>query len=109
MHYFVKCITSSIQYATLFNGAKPARQAFVYNIVNNPVPVPEKNATVMHATGAVRYGRWKILNFGDDAKPLMPLGTFHLYDLKIDPEEKNDLFDKEPEVSKRMVEIFEVG
>ncbi len=57
--------------------------------------------------GAIRYGRWKLLNF-NDVYPLQPLGTFQLYDLKRDPNETTDVFNDEPLVAKYMTQKWQV-
>ncbi len=90
----------------MFNGRWPARKAFVYNLRLVNIPVDE-DTTLPYVMGAIRYGRWKIINQGD-AGPIFPLGTFQLFDLKADPNETEDLFEERPWVAEKMVQLFEV-
>ncbi len=90
----------------IFNGAPAVRQAFTYNILRLHID-DGQGSEVDFDMGAIRYGKWKLLNFRDTA-PLLPLGTWELYDLAADPEEANDVFAAEPEVAAKMVEKFQV-
>ncbi len=73
-------------------------------LVNIPV---DTDTTEPYMMGAIRYGKWKIMNQGD-AGPIFPLGTFQLFDLKADPNETDDLIEKEPQVADKMMRLFEV-
>ncbi len=70
------------------------------------IPTPQ-NTTIPFVMGAIRYGRFKLLNF-NDVFPLMPLGTFQLYDLKTDPNETTDLFNAYPNVANYMLTKWQV-
>lgn len=59
-------------------------------------PVPRPKSTGDRANTAVRLGNYKLLDFYED-------GRIELYDLKKDPEERNDLSDLEPEKVKELM------
>ncbi len=59
-------------------------------------------------TGAIRYGKWKLINFDFNHHDPQPVGKFQLFNLQDDPNEAEDLFDAKPDIAEKMVEKFEV-
>ena len=86
----------------LFRGGGDTRRrnGFVYNMEHVTVDSGET-----YIVGAIRHGPWKLLNF-DGELPLLPKGTFELYNLKDDPGESNDVFDEHPEIAQGLVKEF---
>ncbi len=82
----------------------------MYNILTNTVPYANGTEAPLDI-GAIRYGRWKLINQNNilfDITNVEPAGSYELYDLYTDPNESTNVFDTYPTIAQAMIQKFEV-
>ncbi|UCG49128.1 MAG: arylsulfatase [Phycisphaerales bacterium] len=118
------CLVDLMATAGVLAGAKLGAEAGPdsYNILpallSEPLEKPIREAIVSHSVFgvfAIRQGPWKlILDNQDSGGWVRPAGKRpkpgtpgQLYNLKEDPAEQNNLFDKHPEIVRRLTDLLE--
>jgi arylsulfatase A-like enzyme len=81
----------------LINGESlPSRPSFIMNFQGNP----SRGHQITEGTVAVRSNDYKLIHYLKQSKSL-------LFDLKNDPNELNNLFDKKPELGRRLLSLIQ--
>ncbi len=99
------------QYYSLFRGGSSVRNSFVYNIYTNTTATYGNDTVAPLDMGAIRYGKWKLLNQNNilfHRTHVEPAGSYEMYDLCTDPTESTNVFDTYPTIAQWMVQKFEV-